>query len=219
MTEPNRIKQAVALTIFSSVLAFTAYETRDLSPVKEKADTKTVHMTCEKEKKNKDIVTVSSISDPNQSKNDIEYEELNGSVETVVYAKRQVTLTKEHHIPNVLLTAYEASEVSCGASADGITKTGTQVAAGRTIAVDPGIIPLGSQVIINGHTYIAEDIGGKVNGHHIDIYMNTVSECMNFGKRYSDAVWLEKYEAIQTVKYTFENGTLTSEEVIEETVL
>lgn len=219
MTEPNRIKQAVALTVFTSVLAFTAYETRDISSVKEEAKTEIVHMTCEKEKKNKDIVTVASISDPDQSKNDIEYEELNGSIETVVYAKRQVTLIKEHHIPDVLLTAYEASEVSCGAYADGITKTGTHVVAGKTIAVDPNVIPLGSQVIINGHTYIAEDVGGKINGHHIDIYMNTVSECMSFGKRYSDAVWLEEYEAVQTVKYTFKDGTLISEEVVDETVL
>ena len=79
-------------------------------------------MTCEKEKKDKNIVTASNISEPDQSKHDIEYEELNGSLQTVVYARQQVTLTKEHRIPDVLLTAYEASEVSCGKYADGITK-------------------------------------------------------------------------------------------------
>lgn len=36
--------------------------------------------------------------------------------------------------------------------------------------------------------------------------MNTISECMNFGVRYADAVWLENYEAIQTIKYTYEGG-------------
>lgn len=221
MKEPNRIRQAVAAAVFTSVLAVSAYEVRELPPVKEDTKTETIHMTCEKEKKNKDVVTASYISDPDQSKNDIakndiEYEELNGSIQTVVYAKQQVTLTREHHIPDVLLTAYEASEVSCGNSADGITKTGTRVVAGRTIAVDPSLIPLGSKVVINGHTYTAEDVGGAVKGHHIDIYMNTVSECMSFGKRYADAVWLEEYDAIQTVKYTFENGTLISQEVVAE---
>lgn len=219
MTEPNRIKQAVAAAVFTSVLAIAAYETREVPSVEVKPETETVHMTCEKEKKNKDIVTAAAISSANQSRNDVEYEELNGSVQTVVYAKQQVTLTKEHPISDVRLTAYEASEVSCGESADGITKTGTRVVAGRTIAVDPDIIPLGSRVVINGHTYTAEDIGGKVKGNHIDIYMDTVSECMNFGTRYADAVWLEDYEAVQTVKYTFEDGELVSQEVVEEEVI
>ena len=177
MTEPNRIRQAVATTVFASVLALGAYQGRILPDAEQL--TETVHMTCEKEKKDKNIVTASNISEPDQSKHDIEYEELNGSLQTVVYARQQVTLTKEHRIPDVLLTAYEASEVSCGKYADGITKTGTPVRAGHTIAVDPNIIPLGSEVIINGHTYKAEDIGGKIKGHRIDIYMNTISECMN----------------------------------------
>ncbi|MCI8326502.1 MAG: hypothetical protein HFI37_01840 [Lachnospiraceae bacterium] len=182
----------------------------------EKLKAETIRTTCEKEKKQTDVVTASYISDPNKSKRDIEYEELNGAIQTVVYAKQRATLYREHYIPNVLLTAYEASVVSCGKFADGITKTGTRVAAGRTVAVDPRLIPLGSKVIINGHTYTAEDIGGKVKGRHIDIYMNTIRECMNFGTRYADVTWLEEYEALQTVKYTFENGTLVSQEVVEE---
>ena len=108
---------------------------------------------------------------------------------------------------------------SCGKYADGITKTGTPVRAGHTIAVDPNIIPLGSEVIINGHTYKAEDIGGKIKGHRIDIYMNTISECMNFGVRYADAVWLETYDAIQTIKYTYEGENLISQEVVSEEAL
>ncbi len=217
MTEPNRIRQAVATTVFASVLALGAYQGRILPDAEQL--TETVHMTCEKEKKDKNIVTASNISEPDQSKHDIEYEELNGSLQTVVYARQQVTLTKEHRIPDVLLTAYEASEVSCGKYADGITKTGTPVRAGHTIAVDPNIIPLGSEVIINGHTYKAEDIGGKIKGHRIDIYMNTISECMNFGVRYADAVWLENYDAIQTIKYTYEGKNLISQEVVKEEVL
>lgn len=41
---------------------------------------------------------------------------------------------------------------------------------GHTIAVDPNVIPLGSEVLINGHEYVAEDIGGAVKGNVIDIY-------------------------------------------------
>ena len=49
--------------------------------------------------------------------------------------------------------------------------------------------------------------------------MNTISECMNFGVRYADAVWLETYDAIQTIKYTYEGETLISQEVVKEEVL
>lgn len=216
MTEPNRVKQAVAAAVFTSALALSAYQTQETAPITIKADAKPVHMTCEKVKKSKDIVAASYISGPGKSKSDIEYEELNGAVQTVVYAKQQVTLTEEHLIPNVLLTAYEASPISCGIYADGFTKTGTRVCAGRTIAVDPNLIPLGSRVIINGHTYTAEDVGGKIKGKHIDIYMDTLSECNRFGVRRADAIWLEDYPAVQTVKYTFEGGTLVSQEVIKE---
>ncbi len=219
MKEPYRIRQAVAVAAFASALAVCSYA-GDNPDSQQTADAPTeLHMTCEKEKTNKDVVAASYISSPDQSKSDIEYEELNGSIQTTVYAKQYVTLTKEHLIPNVLLTAYEASEVSCGASADGITKTGTRVAAGRTIAVDPKVIPLGSKVRINGHTYIAEDVGGKIKGNRIDIYMNTVEECLCFGTRYADAVWLEEYDAVQTIKYTFENGTLIAQEVVQEEVI
>lgn len=219
MKEPNRIRQAVTVVVFISILTVCTQNT-DMADKKNNADISTeVHMTCEKEKKNTDVVTASYIGSLNQSKNDIEYEELNGSIQTIVYAKQNVTLTKEHYIPNARLTAYEASEVSCGSFADGITKMGTQVCAGKTIAVDPKIIPLGSKVIINGHTYTAEDIGGKVKGNHIDIYMMTVNECMNFGTQYADIIWLEEYKAVQTVKYTFENETLIAQEVVQEDVI
>ena len=97
MTEPNRIRQAVATTVFASVLALGAYQGRIIPDAEQL--TETVHMTCEKEKKDKNIVTASNISEPDQSKHDIEYEELNGSLQTVVYARQQVTLTKEHRIP------------------------------------------------------------------------------------------------------------------------
>lgn len=70
------------------------------------------------------------------------------------------------------------------------TYTGTWPQEGRTIAVDPEVIPLGSKVYvsceswpeINGE-YIAEDTGGKIKGNIIDIYMDKYSDCIKFGKR------------------------------------
>lgn len=53
-----------------------------------------------------------------------------------------------------------------------------------TIAVDPSVIPLGSKVYIPGYGYaIAADTGGAIKGHKIDLYLNSQSECYQWGVR------------------------------------
>ncbi len=62
------------------------------------------------------------------------------------------------------------------------TATGTTATAGRTIAVDPKVIPYGTKVYIEGYGYrIAEDCGG-FRGTHIDIFVNKISEIPPAGK-------------------------------------
>ena len=63
------------------------------------------------------------------------------------------------------------------------TATGALATASHTIAVDPKVIPYGSKVMINGTVYTAEDKGGGVKGHHIDIYFNTHGETRQHGVR------------------------------------
>ena len=60
--------------------------------------------------------------------------------------------------------------------------TGTQVAEGRTIAVDPSVIPYGTQVIIGGHVYTAEDCGGAIKKNRIDIYVNSHEKALELGR-------------------------------------
>lgn len=55
--------------------------------------------------------------------------------------------------------------------------------AGRTIAVDPKLIRLGSKVRMNGKEYIAEDTGGAIKGRRIDLFVDSHSEAMRFGKK------------------------------------
>ena len=62
------------------------------------------------------------------------------------------------------------------------TATGTVPTAGRTIAVDPSVIPYGAEVVIDGHTYIAEDCGGAIKGNRIDIVVDTHAEALQLGK-------------------------------------
>lgn len=81
------------------------------------------------------------------------------------------------------LTAYCSCSDCCGKWADGITATGVTAKAGRTIAVDEDVIPYGYEVIINGHTYVAEDCGGAIVGKRIDIFFDSHSEALEFGRQ------------------------------------
>ena len=77
------------------------------------------------------------------------------------------------------LTAYSGPQLG---QAEPITATGTSARAGRTVAVDPKVIPLGSKIYIEGlGERIAEDVGGGVKGHHIDVYLGTVPQAVRFG--------------------------------------
>lgn len=71
----------------------------------------------------------------------------------------------------------------CTIDGDGITASGTKATAGRTIAADPDILPMGSTVIIDGHTYTVEDVGGAIKGNRIDIFMNSHEEALKAGVR------------------------------------
>jgi hypothetical protein len=54
------------------------------------------------------------------------------------------------------------------------TAVGRCARAGRTIAVDPKVIALGSEVLVEDIGYrIAEDTGGGIRGDHIDVYYGT----------------------------------------------
>lgn len=65
----------------------------------------------------------------------------------------------------------------------GITSTGTRTQQGRTIAVDPKLIPYGSLVRINGIIYVAEDTGGAMHGYTIDMYFAKVNDALQWGRR------------------------------------
>lgn len=69
--------------------------------------------------------------------------------------------------------------------------TGAVLKVGTSIAVDPTVIPYGTEVVINGHTYIAQDCGGAIKGSRIDIYNSCHEEAANFGVQYIE-VFLKK---------------------------
>lgn len=77
-----------------------------------------------------------------------------------------------------VITHYCGCAECCGKS-DCITATGTLGKMGRTVSVDPDVIPLGSEVLINGVCYIAEDVG--VRGKVIDVYIDSHEQALAMG--------------------------------------
>jgi 3D (Asp-Asp-Asp) domain-containing protein len=82
------------------------------------------------------------------------------------------------------VTAYSATYEDCGKT-DGITKSGVKAVEGITIAADWSVLPEGTEVQIDGveGTRVVQDIGGKIKGKHIDIFMNDHQSALNFGKQ------------------------------------
>lgn len=93
------------------------------------------------------------------------------------------TLGASPRIYHVEATAYCSCEKCCGKWADGITKIGTKAKSGHTVAVDPRVFPLGSCLRIDSRHYRAEDIGGAIRGHRIDIFHDTHEEALEFGRK------------------------------------
>lgn len=86
------------------------------------------------------------------------------------------------------ITAYGCDCEGC----TGVTKSGNTPAIGRTVAVDPEVIPLGSTIIIDGHEYIAEDIGGAIKGNMIDMYVGTEELSKFYGVKYKEVFMKEE---------------------------
>jgi 3D (Asp-Asp-Asp) domain-containing protein len=105
------------------------------------------------------------------------------------------TISVKRLLTNVTLTAYSAGPASTGKSKGdsgyGVTASGTTVQEGRTIAVDPDVIPLGWWVYIEGLGFRrAEDTGGAVNGKKIDVYYDSESRADRFGLKRGYSVYV-----------------------------
>ena len=65
-----------------------------------------------------------------------------------------------------------------------LTATGVRAQVNHTIAVDPKIIPYGSEIMIDGQIYVAEDCGGAVKNNVIDVWVEHQSN--SFGVKYKE---------------------------------
>lgn len=106
------------------------------------------------------------------------------SIHNVVEVKAQKKI-EYRNLGEFKLTGYCSCTKCCGKT-DGITATGTVATAGRTIAVDPSVIPYGSVIKINDKEYVAEDCGGAIKNNKIDIFFDSHEEALAWGVKYAD---------------------------------
>lgn len=96
-------------------------------------------------------------------------------------------------VMHAMLTAYDLGEGSINVPEymDGKTSIGREAKPGRTIAVDPKVIPYGSKVFIPGIGWrVAEDTGDAIRGARIDILMESEEKALRFGRRSEIILWI-----------------------------
>jgi 3D (Asp-Asp-Asp) domain-containing protein len=77
-----------------------------------------------------------------------------------------------------------------------LTAEGRLPVAGKTIAADPRVLPMGTRVRISGAgpwsgEYRVGDKGGKIKGRTVDVFVPSVAEAMEFGRRSVEVTILE----------------------------
>jgi len=79
-----------------------------------------------------------------------------------------------HELGTFLVTCYALG---------GATATGAH-AGPDSVAVDPSVIPLGTRIDIEGvGVRVADDTGGAIHGHRLDIWEPSAAACDAFGRR------------------------------------
>lgn len=111
------------------------------------------------------------------------------SIQDVFYSNTDKTAVDYEHSYTFKITAYCPCSECNGPWSGGATSTGVKAQQGRTIAVDPRVIPYGTKVLIGGHEFVAEDCGGAIKGARIDLYLSSHARCNSWGVRYLTVSW------------------------------
>ena len=111
----------------------------------------------------------------------------------------QALLERATMIPDCKITHYCICEKCCGkAPGDpgyGITASGRRATPYVSVGVDPDVIPLGADVLVDYgdgeiHYYRADDTGSGVSGTHIDLCVESHQEAINLGVRTATVYWI-----------------------------
>ncbi|MCD8382350.1 MAG: NlpC/P60 family protein [Clostridiales bacterium] len=138
---------------------------------------------------------------------------------------RTVTKTVQagEYIGEVVTSGYCSCSICCGQWAGGPTASGVYPTANHTIAVDANnpIVPIGTQIIMNGVLYTVEDTGNFARyGVDFDVYYDDHSTALAHGHKTWDAYYAggdgESIEVTttETVKVCYVTLTVTDFESI-----
>lgn len=111
-------------------------------------------------------------------------------------AQEPLRLDQAHVLEGVTITHYDVCSKCCGKT-DGITASGTHATPYSTVAVDPSVIPLGADVLVDYgdgaglRRYRAEDTGGAIKGSHIDLCVGSHAEAQQLGVKTATVYWME----------------------------
>lgn len=97
--------------------------------------------------------------------------------------------TKQTQEDVFTITAYCPCEKCCGAYANGYTATGEKATQGVTIAADPDVLPMGTEIELDGHTYTVQDTGGAIAGNRLDLYFDSHEDALQWGVREKIVRW------------------------------
>ncbi|MCC8150624.1 MAG: 3D domain-containing protein [Lachnospiraceae bacterium] len=102
------------------------------------------------------------------------------------------TVQAGDYIGEVVTSAYCSCSICCGKWAGGTTASGDYPTASHTLAVDTSdpIVPIGTQVIMNGVLYTVEDTGNlNANGVDFDVYYDSHEAALAHGHQTWEAYY------------------------------
>lgn len=113
----------------------------------------------------------------------------------------EALLKKATKIENVTVSHYCICKRCCGKDethpAYGITASGRVAVPGTSVAVDPDVIPLGADVLVDYgdgiiHYYRADDTGGAIRGARLDLCVEGHETALSLGLRNATVWWVKE---------------------------
>ena len=112
-------------------------------------------------------------------------------------AQEPLRLDQAHVLEGVVITHYDVCSKCCGKT-NGITASGAHATPYSTVAVDPSVIPLGAELLVDYGDgaglcrYRAEDTGGAIKGDRIDLCVSSHTEALQLGRRTATVYWMDE---------------------------
>lgn len=104
--------------------------------------------------------------------------------------EKETEPTPTYKAMEIVATAY-CSCVKCCGKSDGITATGVEAKANRTVAADPKVLPYGTEILCGMGEFVVEDCGGAIKGNRVDFFFDTHEEALKFGRQ-QFTIWVKE---------------------------